>query len=321
MHEQPAFGRLGTCKLPRSWRALKGWRRLCPAYAPRGMVRSGRGDEEGRPNPHGCLPGPVRVDLQPPCRAFQVHHSLLAVSGGTQATACYCSPAGLPVRRVPRSLSTSLTESRPRSVSVPDPPLRTEYRPGEKLAEFVRGAEARQLENLQVGGQVRESRPAFVKLPESSSQSSGVHRFVRAMSRGCAPQSSSASGRTLRSRHSGAYFLDLFAGQGGVSRCLRQHGYRCCEFDVIHGPRCDLTSPAVQARILQAIRTGTVLGIMIALPCFSFSGARDRTSVIRSRDLPWGLTIPAVSFKVHGEARPYSLYVGQGRDTTPKTLL
>lgn len=29
MHNHPEYGRLGSVKLPRSWRALKGWRRLC----------------------------------------------------------------------------------------------------------------------------------------------------------------------------------------------------------------------------------------------------------------------------------------------------
>ena len=31
MHHFPEFGRCGARKLPRSWRALKGWRKLCPA--------------------------------------------------------------------------------------------------------------------------------------------------------------------------------------------------------------------------------------------------------------------------------------------------
>ncbi|CAE7388043.1 unnamed protein product [Symbiodinium sp. CCMP2592] len=30
MHRHPACGRLGNVKLPRAWRALKGWRKLCP---------------------------------------------------------------------------------------------------------------------------------------------------------------------------------------------------------------------------------------------------------------------------------------------------
>ena len=35
MHSNPSFGRLGSRKLPRSWRALKGWRRLCPSHSRR----------------------------------------------------------------------------------------------------------------------------------------------------------------------------------------------------------------------------------------------------------------------------------------------
>ena len=93
----------------------------------------------------------------------------------------------------------------------------------------------------------------------------------------------------MRRRLPGAFFLDLFAGEGGVANKWRKLGFRAYEYDIIHGPACDLTAPAVQARILSAIRTKQVLGVMIAPPCTSFSVARDRTAVIRNKAFPWGL--------------------------------
>ena len=210
-------------------------------------------------------------------------------SGGAQTAAGYGATLGLPVRRVPRDLPASLAAAGSGPVSVPNETFRPQYRPGEKLAESVRRAEEGQLEGLQVCTEIREGWPAIVELPESPPQPSGVCRSVRALSRGCAPQSSASTARALRNRRPGSYFLDLFAGEAGVSRCLRYLGYKSFEYDVMHGPRYDLTLPQVQSRILHAIRTAAVLGVMIALPCHSFSGARDRTSAIRSRDFPWGL--------------------------------
>ena len=37
MHTHPQLSRVGTAKLPRSWRALKGWRRMCPAQSRKPM--------------------------------------------------------------------------------------------------------------------------------------------------------------------------------------------------------------------------------------------------------------------------------------------
>ena len=93
----------------------------------------------------------------------------------------------------------------------------------------------------------------------------------------------------MRHRINGAFFLDLFAGEGGVAGKWRKLGFKVFEYDVIHGPSYDLTAPALQARILNAMRTKQVLGVMMATPCTSFSVARDRTAVIRNRKFPWKL--------------------------------
>ena len=96
----------------------------------------------------------------------------------------------------------------------------------------------------------------------------------------------------------GSYFLDLFAGSGGVAKALRKLGFRCLEVDIRHG--YDMRDSAFVTKLVQAVSSGVVSGIMAAPPCSSFSTARDRTGKIRSDDYPYGLPdlSPEVSVKV-----------------------
>ena len=64
----------------------------------------------------------------------------------------------------------------------------------------------------------------------------------------------------------GNYFLDLFAGEAGVSRALDREGFKCFSYDVIYGPDGDLTKPHVQKRVKFAILSGKVMGVMLAPP-------------------------------------------------------
>ena len=57
----------------------------------------------------------------------------------------------------------------------------------------------------------------------------------------------------------------------------------------------DLTDRRVIFKIREDIRRGRIVAVMLAPPCSSFSPARDRTSVIRTRSSPWGL--PGLSEK------------------------
>lgn len=93
----------------------------------------------------------------------------------------------------------------------------------------------------------------------------------------------------------GSYVADLFAGKGGVSRAVRALGFSAREWELLKGPDHDLTNPVVVFKLLEDIRKGHVLAVMLAPPCSSFSPARDRTSVIRNRQHPWG--IPGISDK------------------------
>lgn len=93
--------------------------------------------------------------------------------------------------------------------------------------------------------------------------------------------------------------MDLFGGVGGVSKAVQRIGYRAKIWDLKYGPLHDLTDRRVLGRILQEIKKGRVLAVMMAPVCTSFSRARDRTKVIRSKRFPWG--IPRRFLSAHEE--------------------
>ena len=84
------------------------------------------------------------------------------------------------------------------------------------------------------------------------------------------------------------YVADLFSGKGGVAKSCRQLGLRTREWELDAGEIFDLVRLPVRQKLKQDIRRGRVVSVMLAPPCMSFSAARDRTSVIRDKDLPWG---------------------------------
>ena len=83
--------------------------------------------------------------------------------------------------------------------------------------------------------------------------------------------------------------LDLFSGVGRVAKAVRRAGVSCEEIDIIHGKTHDVTDKKVCTRLCKRIRRQEFSGSMIGAPCTSFSVARDRTCIIRTKDEPWGL--------------------------------
>ena len=61
------------------------------------------------------------------------------------------------------------------------------------------------------------------------------------------------------------------------------------EWELLKGENHDLTRPVVMQKIQYDIKKGLIIAAMLAPPCSSFSPARDRTRVIRSRAFPWGI--------------------------------
>ena len=88
--------------------------------------------------------------------------------------------------------------------------------------------------------------------------------------------------------------LDLFAGSSRVSRAVRRAGFSTKEWEILQGAQYDLTAPAVLRNVCREIREG-VVACMLGPPCSSFSRARDRTRVIRTKRHPWGIRSPNLS--------------------------
>ena len=182
----------------------------------------------------------------------------------------------------------------PGPFAVPDASLRSQHRQSQQLAHSAGSPKARGLEECPLNDAVREVSPPRSRLPRAAPQTSTSLPMVRRTSRGCHPRKARSVGASL-TKHHGCYFLDRFSGKGGVSRGFRKLGFRCYEFDVIHGPSFDLTKKTIVQQIRRGISRGEILGAMLAPPCSSFSVARDRAAVIRSRRFPWGLPLRFLS--------------------------
>lgn len=85
------------------------------------------------------------------------------------------------------------------------------------------------------------------------------------------------------------YVADLFAGTGGVARAVRKLGFKTRSWEIEKGKQYELTDNSVIFKVLQDIRSGKIFAVMLAPPCSSFSPARDRTRVIRTKSFPYGL--------------------------------
>ncbi len=85
------------------------------------------------------------------------------------------------------------------------------------------------------------------------------------------------------------YLADFFAGHCGVSPAARAAGFSAIEWELLKGENHDLTRPVVLQKIRYDTKKGKIIAAMLAPPCSSFSPARDRTRVIRSRSFPWGI--------------------------------
>ena len=138
-----------------------------------------------------------------------------------------------------------------------------------------------QWEGLEVSGSLREvgkppNEPADT-LPAMRGKPWGNHVRIQ------------KGARVWKRQKQQRYVMDLFAGKGGVSAACQALGFHAKQWDIIHGPEHDLTDKRVLKRLLQEIRRGRVLAVMMAPVCTSFSRARDRTKVIRNHRFPWGI--------------------------------
>ncbi len=110
----------------------------------------------------------------------------------------------------------------------------------------------------------------------------------------------SASGRPRVGRdHVGAkltkgeFFLEAFSGSDLVASSARKYGFMAREYATLHGVNFDLCSKSVLRNLHRDVQRWNLVAAMFGTPCTSFSVARDRTSVIRSREYPYG--VPGLS--------------------------
>ena len=62
-------------------------------------------------------------------------------------------------------------------------------------------------------------------------------------------------------------FLDLFCGDGGVSKAIRRQGFAVVSIDINNHPKLDLCAPDVQKLIFGWIRSRCIVGVWLATPC------------------------------------------------------
>ena len=211
------------------------------------------------------------------------------VAGGFEEAASQHSTLGLRLRRVPRVLQARQCQPVAGTQPLSNTPQRPLHRQSQELPEPARSSEARRVESSQVRPPVRESWTPFAELPVDARTHPNLLRSLRSTARGSVPWSSGSACGPVRRRCHGKFFLDIFAGAGGVAADLRHRGFRVYEYDILHGHAFDVTQPKVLFKILTAICTKQVLGVMLAPPDFSFSVARDREVVLRNKSYPCGL--------------------------------
>ena len=197
---------------------------------------------------------------------------------------------GLQLSKLLPDLHGGSKETADRCHSLQPAAFRTFNRPKSKSPTTIGGAKAGKMEKSQECCSVREIRRPRSELQPASNKDPTALPLRRKTSRGCdAGPYQTASASLKKGNRPSKYVADLFAGVGGVSHQCRRSGYKAKEWEIERGIQFDLTSRAVRRAIIKDVKRGLILAVMMAPPCTSFSIARDRTKVIRSRTHPWGI--------------------------------
>ena len=68
----------------------------------------------------------------------------------------------------------------------------------------------------------------------------------------------------------GSYVADAFSGSGALAKKVRAAGFTTREWGLLHGESQDITKIVVRRPILQDLKSGRSIGIMLAPPCSSW---------------------------------------------------
>ena len=69
------------------------------------------------------------------------------------------------------------------------------------------------------------------------------------------------------------FFIELYSGSEVWADEMRRRGFRVYSFDVLQGDGGDLLRPSVKRRVFRLIRSGMCLGVLVGVPCTSFTRA------------------------------------------------
>ena len=170
------------------------------------------------------------------------------------------------------------------------PAQRSKHRPKSRTAVLAGSAKEGQVEKLQECGSLREVSQIGLQLPAAQPEAPTTLPSRRNTARGSDVWQGPSSAPSLKKKGAkGQYVADFFAGSGGLAHQCRRLGYRAKEWEISRGPQFDLTKPQVLRCIRHDISQRLVLAAMLAPPDSSFSAARDRHSVLRTQQYPWGL--------------------------------
>ena len=153
------------------------------------------------------------------------------------------------------------------------------------------GDEKRTLENLGVGEKVRTGRQTRTGVRVAlRGRAEKVLRSRKQFSK------SLASLFWMQSSPPGSIFLELFAGEGGISKAVKKvmkGKVTVVPIDILQSTAHDLEKGCLQSFIIHLIQLGVVVGIWMGTPCTSWSRARRNDGKgpppLRSDEQPWGL--------------------------------
>ena len=215
-----------------------------------------------------------------------VHHTS-AVSPCEGAS--YGSCLGLHLWRVPGSLQPMRIGAEDQCSSISGPSFRAKHRQSCKNPRSRRGQKAWRMDDEAERDEIREGRKIGSDMAEARCKHSDKLQVSREVSGRHHARPQLSRHPTAELKRERGYLADFFAGSCGVSRAAQKLGFSTREWELLHGEHADLTKPIVQYKIKCDIQKKLVLAAMLAPPCSSFSRARDRTMVIRTKQFPWGL--------------------------------
>ena len=220
---------------------------------------------------------------------LEVDHVPVADVGAAQERQAHGLCVELPLRRVPICLSRLLQRPQSGSCSLSSQTFGTKHRSVQQLKDAGGGQKERRMGVSSVSGEVREGRSPSGHMGEAGQCNSTDLQGRRSEHRGHHPRPALPRHRAAVRSERGQYLADFFSGVGGVAKAARALGFNAREWELLHGENNDLTRPCVVYKIKQDVKHSKIIAAMLAPPCSSFSPARDRTCVVRTKQHPYGV--------------------------------